>query len=138
MDGGHSNWLEVNQAAELLKESGIEMADGFTLNVSNFQSTEDLIKYGEELSALLGGIPYIIDTSRNGLGADPSGEWCNPPGRGLGEQPGFVRDPNAPHLLARAWIKPPWQSDGNCNGAPPAGEFYEEYIYLLYDNSPVF
>ncbi len=30
---------------------------------------------------------FVIDTARNGLGPSPDDQWCNPPGRVLGEKP---------------------------------------------------
>jgi endoglucanase len=64
---------------------------------------------------------FVIDTSRNGQGPwkattsyPDAQDWCNPPGRGLGETP--VADPIAanPLLDAYLWVKTPGQSDGQC------------------------
>ena len=54
---------------------------GFATNVSNYQTDEDEQAYAEELSALLGGAHYVIDSGRNGNGSTE--DWCNPPGRAL-------------------------------------------------------
>jgi endoglucanase len=87
IDAGHSAWVPAAVMAPRLKAAGIDLADGFSLNVANYQATPDLLKYGHALSALLGGKLFIIDTGRNGNGPPPgvSGDderaWCNPDGR---------------------------------------------------------
>jgi endoglucanase len=68
-----------------------------------------------------------VDTGRNGLG--PHGEWCNPPGRALGERPTTATG----HALADAflWVKSPGESDGPCNGSARSGEWMPEYALGL-------
>ena len=46
LDGTHSRWLGSGDAAHRLVQAGVQRAAGFFLNVSNFQSTEELVKYG--------------------------------------------------------------------------------------------
>ena len=96
---------------------------GFATNVANYQTDEDEVAYAEKLSALLGGAHYIIDSGRNGFGS--TDDWCNPPGRAFGTEPVGV-DRTAEHLDAYVWVKPPAESDGECGGGPPAGEFWPE------------
>ena len=77
----------------------------------------------------MGGAPFVIDTSRNGAGPAPGDDWCNPPGRALGPAPtGQTGDPAVDALL---WIKRPGESDGSCNGAPPAGAWWPEGALAL-------
>ena len=65
----------------------------------------------------------MIDTSRNGQGPRRRAEWCNPPGRGLGERP--TTTTNIPRLDAKLWIKTPGESDGECaRGDPAAGRWF--------------
>jgi hypothetical protein len=71
---------------------------------------------------------FVIDTSRNGLGPDPGGEWCNPPGRALGQVPGTATDYRLDWNL---WIKRPGESDVTCNGGPRAGAFWTSYAVGL-------
>lgn len=129
IDAGNANWITAEKMANRLEQAGIEQADGFALNVSNFYTTKRSRKYGEELSAVLQGVHFIIDTSRNGRGATDDAEWCNPPGRGLGRTP--TTDLAHPLLDALLWIKPPGESDGECNGGPVAGEWWPEYALGL-------
>jgi endoglucanase len=44
-----------------------------------------------------------------------SGNWCNPPGAGLGLRPKANPDANVPNLDAYLWVKLPGQSDGSCD-----------------------
>jgi len=128
LDGGHSKWHPVEVHARLLKMAGVEDANGFALNTSNYRSNEELLPFAKKLSELLGGAHYVIDTSRNGAG--PLGvEWCNPPGRKLGLPP--TTETPEPHLDAFLWLKRPGESDGSCNGAPQAGAFWDKQAIEL-------
>jgi endoglucanase len=114
-----------------LKEAAITMADGFSLNVSNFVATKENLKYGRELSQKLGGAHFVIDTGRSGSGTN--GQWCNPQGRSLGEAP--TLNTGEKNVDAFLWIKPPGESDGNCNGGPSAGTFWADYALGLAPGS---
>ncbi len=131
LDIGHSGWLSAEQAAARLDQVGFDDAVGFALNTSNYQTTADSIAYGERVSALTGGATYVVDTSRNGNGSN--GEWCNPRGRALGEQPHLVDDDTA--LDALLWVKAPGESDGTCNGGPAAGAWFGEIALELARNA---
>lgn len=122
VDAGHSDWLPAPVMAERLARVGVSRARGFALNVSNYGATADQRSYGTRLAGLLGGKHYVIDTSRNGAGPDPGGQWCNPPGRRVGAIP----DPRGDgDLDATLWVKPPAESDGVCApGQPVAGTFW--------------
>jgi endoglucanase len=196
LDGTHSAWLGANEAAFRLDKAGVRRAEGFFLNVSNYQVDANNAKFGtwisDCLSLMVGyaqqswwvsswGCPnqyvetppgsnnwipdyspanvaavdaayasslapgwigpfapsthFVIDTSRNGrgpldttpYGAAPynqsaatvkklhDGNWCNPPGAGLGVRPtanlgGGLQDANL-------WVKVPGESDGQCDSA---------------------
>jgi endoglucanase len=129
LDAGHSNWKSPATMASRLIAAGIALADGFSLNVSNFHYTSAQITYGNSLSALVGGKHYVIDTSRNGLGATSDSQWCNPAGRALGERPTSATG-NA-LVDAFLWVKVPGESDGNCNGNPASGTWMPEYALGL-------
>ncbi|MFB8773012.1 glycoside hydrolase family 6 protein [Streptomyces broussonetiae] len=133
LDAGNAGWGDPDQIFEPLKWAGVEQADGFSVNVSNFYSTEDSIAYGKNLSAKIGDKPFVIDTSRNGNGpyteGDPAENWCNPPGRALGETP--TTKTADPLVDAYLWIKRPGESDGECKGGPKAGDWWPEYALKL-------
>ncbi|WP_164519626.1 glycoside hydrolase family 6 protein [Nocardioides ferulae] len=133
LDGGHSHWKPAEDVAELLRDAGVERVRGFATNVANYQSDRDERSYAEELSGLLDGAHYVIDRGRSGPGVsgEPT-EWCNPPGRAVGARPEVVDDGQQDAWL---WVKPPGESDGECNGGPPAGDFWTERALELLENA---
>jgi endoglucanase len=133
LDAGNPAWIqEPWKLVEPLKRAGVQQADGFSLNVSNFQTDATTKKYGVHLSQDLGGKHFVVDTSRNGNGPLP-GTWCNPPGRALGTRP--TTETGQPALDAYLWIKRPGESDGECGGGPAAGQWWPEYALGLARNS---
>lgn len=129
LDAGHPRWHSAEEISDRLEDAGIEAADGFALNVSNFYTDEENVEYGQRVSALVGGKGFIIDSSRNGRGPPPDGEWCNPEGRALGRRP--TTRTGKWRVDAYLWVKRPGESDGACNGAPPSGEWWPEYALEL-------
>jgi endoglucanase len=134
LDAGHPAWHSPAEMARRLNLADIRNADGFALNVSNFVATSLNTAYGEQISALVGGKHFIIDTGRNGLGATADNQWCNPSGRALGMAP--TATTGKPLVDAYLWIKPPGESDGACNGAPAAGRWWPEYALGLAQRAP--
>jgi endoglucanase len=195
LDGTHSAWLGVGEAAARLYNAGVQRAQGFFINVSNYQPTDQATQFGTWVSdciaaatagaswaighfdycpsqydpatnyttvnytpafeagvtASLAGMlgtavattRFVIDTSRNGKGtldtspyaaapydqsttviaALTSGDWCNPPGAGLGLRP--TANSGVALLDAYLWVKTPGESDGSCaiNGGARAWDF---------------
>jgi endoglucanase len=182
LDGTHSAWQSVGTITQRLLEADVQHAQGFFLNVSNYQPSPNLTDYGTWISdciamvtdpsnafynnpsgcasqyypatesdfstwdlttqwyaANMGGAVatthFVVDTSRNGDGPDSmqqytnapynqpasvittlaSGNWCNPPGSGLGTKP--TAGTGVPLLDAYLWVKTPGQSDGQCDSA---------------------
>jgi endoglucanase len=157
VDAGHSAWQPLNDynagygepqdqlgMASRLLRGGIDKAQGFFLNVSNFRSTADLVDYGTRLSkciafrqatgasacsdADIASVPedpdalthFVLDTSRNG-----QGPWIPP--AGLYPDPQDWCNPPERGLGARPttrtgnelvdaflWVKRPGESDGQC------------------------
>ena len=133
IDAGNAGWGKPDDISEPLQRAGIDQADGFSVNVSNFYPTEDSIAYGKELSAKVGNKHFVIDTSRNGNGpyteGDQNERWCNPPGRALGETP--TTKTADPLVDAYLWVKRPGESDGECKGGPQAGQWWADYALGL-------
>ncbi|MFE7544749.1 glycoside hydrolase family 6 protein [Streptomyces platensis] len=134
LDAGNPHWIkDPGRMVEPLKRAGIDRADGFALNISNYQTTAENTKYGKKLSAMVDGKRFVIDTSRNGNGPAPGGDdpenWCNPPGRALGAAP--TTKTNDPQIAAYLWIKRPGESDGTCKGGPKAGTWWPKYALGL-------
>jgi endoglucanase len=53
LDGTHNGWLGVGDASRRLVRAGVQRASGFFLNVSNFQASERLEKYGTWISSCI-------------------------------------------------------------------------------------
>jgi endoglucanase len=137
LDGSHAAWLGADEAAHRLLKAGVERAQGFFVNVSNYQTTSESIVFGTRVSACIAGATgaatthFVIDTSRNGRGpsdmsaygrppykqpstvvaALEAGNWCNPPGAGAGLRP--TAKTSVPLLDAYLWVKVPGESDGS-------------------------
>jgi len=122
LDAGNARWLSPEQISEHLNAAGLAYADGFSLNVSNYVATDETVAFGKKVSALSGGAHFVVDTARNGNGAAPDNAWCNPDGRALGIPP--TTDTDEPLCDAFLWLKRPGESDGACNGGPPAGQWW--------------
>ena len=125
LDAGHPGWRSASTMASRLINAGVSMAQGFSLNVSNFLFTSDNVSYGTQISSLVGGKHFVVDTGRNGLGPTADAQWCNPDGRALGTR-STTSTGNA-LVDAFLWIKTPGESDGACNGAPAAGTWMPDY-----------
>ncbi|MFI6686896.1 glycoside hydrolase family 6 protein [Streptomyces sp. NPDC050485] len=133
LDAGNPAWIpDPHSLVEPLRRAGIDKADGFALNVSNFQTDATVRAYGVRVSRELDGKHFVMDTSRNGEGPllhDRDQSWCNPPGRSLGTPPSVrTGDPLIDALL---WIKRPGDSDGPCRGGPSAGTWWPDYALGL-------
>jgi endoglucanase len=130
LEAGNAAWQPATFMAQRLRDAGVGEARGFALNVANFRSTSETVAYGSAIStALGGGVPFVVDTSRNGLGPTPDAVWCNPSGRALGDRP--TLDTGEPLVDAHLWIKSPGESDGTCNGGPAAGVWWPDYALGL-------
>ncbi|MFE2285697.1 glycoside hydrolase family 6 protein [Streptomyces sp. NPDC059443] len=133
LDAGNPAWIpDPMKLVGPLYKAGLDHADGFSLNVSNFQPSAAGREYGAALSKAAKGKHFVIDTSRNGDGplpGDRSQAWCNPPGRSLGTPP--TADTGDPLVDAYLWIKRPGESDGTCRGGPPAGTWWPDYALGL-------
>ncbi|MFC4065480.1 glycoside hydrolase family 6 protein [Actinoplanes subglobosus] len=134
LDAGHPGWISAARMAPALRRSGATRARGFAVNVANFQTTRANLRYGRELSRLLAGRHFVIDTSRNGNGparrVRGDRHWCNPPGRRLGHAPTLRTGQEL--VDAYLWVKRPGESDGACGGgAPAAGQWYPAYARSL-------
>jgi len=69
LDSGHSAWLGVGEAAYRLTKAGVARAQGFFLNVSNYQLTSDSIQFGawvsDAIAAPSGAPSWAFDSSGN-------------------------------------------------------------------------
>ncbi len=123
IDAGHPRWHNADETAKRLKLADVHLAKGFSINVSNFVTTELCVQFGNDVSAKVGGSHYIVDVSRNGNKDMPAlGAWANPDKARLGQNPTLITGEQL--CDAFLWIKAPGESDG-WDGIDPssAGEF---------------
>jgi endoglucanase len=135
LDGGHSAWNSASEQGSRLVAAGVQHADGFFTNVSNFQPLGNELSYGRSIISYLqsrgiNGKRQVIDTSRNG---GVAGDWCadDNSDRRIGNYPTLnTGDANVDGYL---WIKPPGEADG-CGFT--AGSFQAGLAYSLAASAP--
>ncbi|MHA7280901.1 glycoside hydrolase family 6 protein [Arthrobacter sp. MDT2-2] len=129
-----SNWIDPTEMQRRIKTiiPAGGTVDGVSVNVAAHNSNASIIDYGNRVIAA-SKLPWkmIVDTSRNGVATATT--WCNPTGQGLGKLP--TLNPGIPNVDALLWIKTPGESDGTCNGGPPAGAFFPERAQELIDKA---
>ncbi len=146
LDGGAADAVSAARQAQLLRDSGVAQSQGFFLNSTHFDWTATELSYGEQISKLLGGAHFIINTGENGRGPlapanrvkNGNEVLCNPPGRGLGPltvNQGVAQQTGYANVDGFLWFTNPGGSGGQCvPGAPPTGEFWPAYAVMLAQN----
>ena len=76
LDGTHSGWLNVGDASHRLAQAGVERADGFYLNVSNYHYTANLVHYGHWVSSC---IAYATAVAPGDFNSCPNQYWNGGP-----------------------------------------------------------
>jgi endoglucanase len=113
LDAGNVSSGDSAEMARRLRLADVGKIRGFALNTANYYTTsESTTRANDILTALGGGLHYVLDTSRNGNGS--TGSSCNPPGAKLGTPPATGSSPTD----ATLWLKPPGESDGPCGLTP--------------------
>ena len=77
LEAGASDWEPATRTAKQLRYIGISKVRGFMLNVTHHDWTRNNIKHGIELSRMVGGKHFIINTSYNGRGPLHYRKWLN-------------------------------------------------------------
>lgn len=144
LDSANARWLGPEEAAKRLQLAGVGAAHEFALSIANAATAEESAACGDKIAELLGGgLGYVIDASRNGSGPAPGlggdnldpvsaqATWRNPPSQRLGRDPTLTPCGYGCNAHALLWIKPPGESDGECNMGPPAGVFSQEIANRL-------
>ena len=72
LDGTNAAWLNVGDVTDRLLEAGVERADGFFLNASNYQYTANTVAYGRWISSC---IAYV--TQLDGAPTDCGNQYWN-------------------------------------------------------------
>jgi endoglucanase len=146
LDGGAADAIPARRQAALLRASGVARAQGFFLNSTHFDWTSKEIHYGQEISRMLGGAHFVVNTGENGRGPlaprhrvhHGNEVLCNPPGRGLGPltlNQGIAQPTAYAGLDGLLWFSNPGGSGGQCvKGAPATGTFWPKYAEMLARN----
>jgi endoglucanase len=144
LEAGASDWEPAARTAKQLRYIGIDKVRGFMLNVTHHDWTRANIDHGIEISRMVGGKHFIINTSYNGRGPlhyrkwinraqhkwRTINVWCHPGLRGLGPAP--TTQTANPLVDAYMYINRPGYSAGSCNGGPlPVGTWWPERA-LMY------
>jgi endoglucanase len=144
LEAGASDWEPAARTATQLRYIGINKVRGFMLNVTHHDWTRANIEHGLEISRMVGGKHFIINTSYNGRGPlhyrkwinraqhkwRTINVWCHPGLRGLGPAP--TTQTANPLVDAYMYINRPGYSAGSCNGGPlPVGTWWPERA-LMY------
>jgi len=75
LDGTHNGWLNVGEASYRLVKAGVQSAQGFFLNVSNYQYTANGVQYGTWISKCIAMGNYVNCPNQYWNGGPPS--WNN-------------------------------------------------------------
>jgi endoglucanase len=76
LDGTHSDWLNIGDVSNRLVQAGVEDADGFYLNVSNYQFTANSLQYGTWVSNC---IAYASTVNPGDFAGCPNQYWNGGP-----------------------------------------------------------
>jgi endoglucanase len=137
LEAGASDWQAAARTAKQLRTIGISKVRGFMLNATHHDWTRSNIQHGLQISRLVGGKHFIINTSYNGRGPlhyrrwinrsqhlwRTINVWCHPRLRGLGPPPTTATSNRL--VDAYLYINRPGYSAGACNGGPlPVGTWW--------------
>jgi endoglucanase len=148
LEAGASDWEPAARTAKQLRYIGISKVRGFMLNVTHHDWTRANILHGLQISRMVGGKHFIINTSYNGRGPlhyrkwinrakhkwRTINVWCHPGLRGLGPAPTTATA--NPMVDAYMYINRPGYSAGSCNGGPlPVGTWWpaRALMYAEYE-----
>ncbi|MBO0701587.1 MAG: glycoside hydrolase family 6 protein [Candidatus Dormibacteraeota bacterium] len=118
LDGTHSAWLNVADASSRLVAAGVQRAQGFFLNVSNFQFTPNLRQYGTWISDC---ITYATAVKQGDFSSCPDQYWNGGPSNNFN---GVALSPYG------AWSNDAAQQDLNTSGEN------ERYATMLGGTQP--
>jgi Glycosyl hydrolases family 6 len=122
VEGGTSDADSPAEAARVLNAADASKIRGFFTNDTHFNWAYKEIQYGNKVSALTGGLHFVVDTRGDGNGpllnkhpvTQGIEQLCNPPGRALGPKPGASDGQSygmySPHLDGFVWVTTPGES----------------------------
>jgi Glycosyl hydrolases family 6 len=146
VEGGTSDADSPAEAARVLNAADASKIRGFFTNDTHFNWVYKEIKYGNKVSALTGGLHFVVDTRADGNGpllnphpvTQGIEQLCNPPGRALGPRPGASNGQSygmfSPNLDGFVWVTSPGESTApTCQGRSThyaASGIFDENIAL--------
>lgn len=127
LDGTHSTWLDVPDMADRLIRAGVERADGFFLNVSNYERTPGSTAFGTWLSQCIdlatGDVGYAVSRCPS----RPSKEGMEDPAARFATSAAYVNAYVRTRLPRDTATMPHAVIDTSRNGrgawTPPAGKY---------------
>ncbi|MDW4572047.1 glycoside hydrolase family 6 protein [Microbacterium sp. M3] len=81
LDGTGSSWLNVGEISDRLLKGGVERADGFFLNASNYQFTANSTAFGTWISQC---IAYVTQVNPGDFGSCGNQYWAGGPANNWG------------------------------------------------------
>jgi endoglucanase len=97
LDSVHSGWLNVGDITDRMIKAGVERADGFFLNASNYQFTANLTSYGTWVSSCITAVTELGkgpgDCANQYWNGGPSNGWVGGALSNLGEWSSDNSDP---------------------------------------------
>ncbi len=118
LDGTHNAWLNVGDITDRLLKAGVQDADGFFLNVSNYQWTENLAQYGTWISSC---IAYVTEVTSGDFANCGNQYWSGGPAN---DWQGVALDP------AKIW------SDDAADPTANTAGINSRYALILGDVAP--
>jgi hypothetical protein len=131
---------KASQVADVVKRIDTRgRCKGVSLNTSNYRPVSEMGDACQRFASAAGkNYKCIVDTSRN-FKSPGNFEWCNAKSAGIGQFP--TKNTGHPYIDYFVWIKPPGESDGQCDGrtdesmkGASAGQFFPEHFVQLWNN----
>jgi endoglucanase len=142
IDAGAADALPYKTAARLLNRVGLGSIQGFFLNSTHYDWTQNEVNYGKKVSGLTHNKHFVVSTSVNGRGPlvprskvhGGNEVLCNPPGRGLGIRP--TTKTSTSLADGYLWIGNAGLSGGACHpGDVGNGRFFLKYALSLVSHA---
>ncbi|HLM25559.1 MAG TPA: glycoside hydrolase family 6 protein [Thermoleophilaceae bacterium] len=69
IEGGASDWRPAREVARYLRSAGVHRVRGFSLNITHFDTNANNVRYGRQVSRMVGGKHFVVNTDENGAGS---------------------------------------------------------------------
>ncbi|ROS30776.1 glycoside hydrolase family 6 protein [Cellulomonas sp. PhB150] len=98
LDGTGPSWLPASESADRLIKAGVQRADGFFLNVSNYEHTQNDVQYGTWISSCIAYVTQVSPGDFAGCGhqywsGGPANDWTGVSLRNTGVWSDTATDP---------------------------------------------